>query len=114
MLRQRGRLELLAELEQFVLLAVLHVGTDAYGVPVRRELESRLQRRVSRGAVYVTLDRLEAKGYLESRVGDPSPERGGRARRYYAATRRGRAVLAESRLALTRMWDGIQPIGGEA
>ena len=113
MLQRDGRTEILAEFEQFVLLAVLHVGTEAYGVPVRREIERRLRRSVSRGAVYVTLDRLEAKGYLASRFGDPAPERGGRSKRCYAVTHRGHAVLAESRRALVQMWDGFEPLGGE-
>ena len=113
MLRREGLVEILAEFEQFVLLAVLHVGPEAYGVPVRRELERRLCRSVSRGAVYVTLDRLETKGYLTSNFGEPAPERGGRSRRCYTVTRTGQAVLAESRRALVKMWEGFEPLGGE-
>ena len=75
----------LGEFEHLVLLAVLRVGEDAYAVPVRAEIESRAGRAVSRGALYTTLDRLEQKGLLRSRLGDPLPERGGRARRYYTA-----------------------------
>ena len=77
----------LGEFEHLVLLAVLRVGDDAYAVPVRAEIESRAGRAVSRGALYATLDRLEQKGLLAA-PGDPLPERGGRARRYYAVARR--------------------------
>ena len=104
---------LLGEFEQFVLLAVLQAGSDAYGVTVRRELEQRLNRPVSRGAVYITLDRLERKGYLDSRLTDPTPARGGRAKRCYKATRRGLRALGESRRALLKMWEGLEPAASE-
>jgi DNA-binding PadR family transcriptional regulator len=98
----------LGEFEQMVLLAVLRLGDDAYAVPVLDEIERRTGRSVSRGSVYVTLDRLETKGYLRSRLGDPTAERGGRARRYYALRPRALAALRESRRALIALWRGLE------
>ena len=102
---------LLGEFEQMVLLAVLCAGQehDAYGVNVHEELEGRTRRRVSRGAVYMTLDRLEKKGLLVSYLTEPTPERGGRARRCYRPTRPALAALRESRRALLRLWEGLVP-----
>jgi DNA-binding PadR family transcriptional regulator len=99
----------LGEFEQMVLLAVLcaaQEGGDAYGVTVHSELEHRTKRRVARGAVYMTLDRLEKKGLLESYLTDPTPERGGRAKRCYSVTRPALAALRASRRALVALWEG--------
>src|SRR5436853_4420362 len=82
----------LGEFEQVVLLAVLRLGEDAYAVSILDEIVRCTGRPVARGSVYITLDRLETKGYLRSGLGDPTPERGGRAKRYY--TVRPRAVAA--------------------
>jgi PadR family transcriptional regulator PadR len=100
----------LGEFEQMVLLAVLCAGqdADAYGVTVHVELEKRTRRRVARGAVYMTLDRLEKKGLLSSYLTDPTPERGGRAKRCYRATKPALAALRESRRALLRLWEGLE------
>ena len=72
----------LGEFEQLVLLAIARLKGEAYGVPIVEEIERRTGRRVPRGAVYVVLRRLEEKGYVSSRMSDPTPERGGKARRY--------------------------------
>jgi len=98
----------LGELEQIVLLAVLRLGDAAYGTPILDEIEAQAGRRIARGALYTALDRLEAKGCLKSRVGDPLPERGGRARRYFTVTPAALRALKESRLALMRLWRGIE------
>jgi DNA-binding PadR family transcriptional regulator len=101
---------LLGEFEQMVLLAVIQAAQeagDAYGVTVHVELEARARRRVARGAVYMTLDRLEKKGLLTSYLTDPTPERGGRARRCYRVTKPAMAALRESRRALLRLWEGV-------
>ena len=74
---------------------------------MRDEIERRTGRRVSRGSVYVTLDRLETKGYLSSKLADPTATRGGRAKRYYALRPRAMAALRESRRALLQMWRGV-------
>ena len=97
----------LGELEVMVLLAVLRRPDDAYAVTVRREISDRAGRDVSRGSVYVTLDRLEKKGLLVSRVGEPEPVRGGKAKKFYAPTDEGRATLTRSLVALREMSSGL-------
>jgi PadR family transcriptional regulator PadR len=104
-----NRQTFLGEFEMLVLLAAVRLGEGAYGVTIRREIEGRTGRGVGRGALYVTLDRLEQKGYLGSRLADPTPERGGRARRYYRVERAGLAALRESRAMISRMWQGLEP-----
>lgn len=106
--------ESLGEFEQIVLLAVLALGDAAYAVPVRREIRRLTSRDVARGAIYVTLDRLEQKGYLASRLGEPTAARGGRARRYYRATPTARAALRRSRHALEKLWAAADAALGEA
>lgn len=103
----------LGEFEQLVLLAVLQIGNGAYGVPVRREIERRTGRAVSRGAVYTTLDRLESKGLLGSWLGEPTPQRSGKAKRFYRVERAGIGALKESRTALRSMWAGLETVLGE-
>jgi len=97
----------LGEFEHVVLLAVLRLGDAAYAVAVRDEIARHTGRRVSRGSVYVTLDRLETKGCLRSRLADPTPERGGRAKRYYALRPRAIEALKENRRTLAAMWRGL-------
>lgn len=101
----------LGEFEQMVLLAVLRLGENAYGVPVRREITKRTQRELTVGALYQTLDRLETKGLLASRSGDSTPERGGRAKRYFRITATGMRALRDSRVAFDAMWEGLEPYG---
>ncbi|HEV8200044.1 MAG TPA: helix-turn-helix transcriptional regulator [Candidatus Polarisedimenticolia bacterium] len=92
-----------------VLLAVLRLGDAAYAVPIRREIAVRTHRSPARGAIYITLDRLEEKGYLESWLGDAAAERGGRPRRYYKVKPAGVRALEQSWTALRRMWEGMEP-----
>lgn len=99
----------LGEFEQSLLLAVVHLGDNAYGVTVRHELQQRLGREVAMGAIYTSLNRLEGKGYLRSTMSEPTPERGGRSRRYFVIRPAGAAALRESRERLTRMWKGLSP-----
>jgi DNA-binding PadR family transcriptional regulator len=89
--------------EQLILLALARLGSDAYGMTVRREIESRTGRSVSLGAVYVTLDRLEHKGYISSHNGGSMPERQGRARRFFRLESPGRLALAHALDAVDRM-----------
>lgn len=103
-----ARRDHLGEFEQLVLLAVLRLQDDAYGVPIRREIEHRTGRSLTVGALYRTLDRLEDKGYVSSRFGDPTPERGGRSRRYFTVRPLGVRTLRASRDALAAMWDGLE------
>jgi PadR family transcriptional regulator len=97
----------IGELEQVVLLAIMRVGDEAYGVPIRQVIERDAGRRLTLGAVYTTLSRLEDKGLARSRTGDPSPQRGGRRKRYYAVTPAGQRALAASIGALRRMARGL-------
>jgi DNA-binding PadR family transcriptional regulator len=99
--------EALGEFEQLVLLAIVHLGEDVYGVPIADEIERRTGRPVSPAAVYVTLRRLEQKGLLSSTMSDPTPERGGKARRCVRITPAGRDMLRASRQALDSMWKGL-------
>ena len=98
----------LGELEQIVLLAVLRLGDEAYAVPILEVIERDAGRRIARGALYTALDRLEAKGCLRSRVGDPIAERGGRARRYFTVTPAAVRSLKASRQTLQRLWNGLE------
>ena len=98
----------LGEFEQMVLLAVLQCRDNAYGVTVEREIKERTGRRVSPGAVYMTLDRLEKKGLLKSRLTEPTPERGGRPKRCYEITERALVALTDSRRALRNLWRGLK------
>ncbi len=100
----------IGELEQMVLLAILQLGDDAYGTAVMKELSRRVDRNVSRGALYVTLDRLEEKGMLTSRLSDPTPRRGGRPKRYMTVTPDGVAALRNSRAAWMSLWDGLDSV----
>lgn len=102
--------ESLGEFEELVLLAVLRVGDEAYGVPILEEIRRRTGRDVLRPAVYVTLRRLERKGLLGCRTGDATTERGGRARKFYRVERAGLDALRESRAALLSMWDGLETV----
>jgi PadR family transcriptional regulator len=96
------------ELEQLILLFVLRLGADAYANPIREELARTAGRRVARGALYTALERLEQKGCLRSTMGEPLPERGGRARRYFTVTPAGVRALRRSRRVLLRLWDGLE------
>jgi DNA-binding PadR family transcriptional regulator len=96
----------LGEFEQVVLLATLRLGDKAYAVAVQQEILRCTGRDVSRGSIYVTLDRLETKGYLRSHLADATPERGGRAKRYYTLRPAAISALKESRRALVALWRG--------
>ncbi|HEY7474193.1 MAG TPA: helix-turn-helix transcriptional regulator [Vicinamibacterales bacterium] len=101
------RSDALGEFEQSVLLAIAHLGDDAYGVSVRREIERRTQRSIAVGALYTALDRLERKGYVSSRMSEPTPERGGRSKRHFRLRAAGAAALRQARERINRMWDGL-------
>lgn len=94
----------LGEFELMLLLAVVHLGDDAYGVPISRELEAHRGRDVSLGSVYAALERLEAKGLVVSTLGNPTPERGGKAKRYFRITKEGLRQVHETRRVLTELW----------
>lgn len=97
----------LGEFEQLVLLALMRLGDNAYGVPVYEELRRRARRDVSLGAVYKTLDRLEQKGFVTSYIGAPTSERGGRRKRYFRIAPAGVRVLRQALRAIRSMTDGL-------
>ncbi len=99
----------LGEFEQMVLLAILHVKGEAYGVPIVEEIERRTGRTVSRAAVYVTLRRLEDRGVIASWMSEPTGERGGKARRCVRVRPEGIDLLRESRRAMESMWGDLDP-----
>ncbi len=100
--------------ELMVLLAIIRLGEDsAYGVTISRELEDTTGREALLGSVYNALDRLEDKGRVSSRLGDPTPERGGRAKRYFRVTSKGVQEVNTTRKALTALWKRV-PTGGLA
>jgi PadR family transcriptional regulator PadR len=99
--------EYLGEFEQIVLLALIRLGDNAYGVPIRQHIETRTKRSVSIGALYRALDRMEEKGLVKSWFGEPTPERGGRAKRYFRAEPLGLRALERTRHALAVMWEGL-------
>jgi PadR family transcriptional regulator PadR len=96
-----------AEFELRILLTVLRCGERAVASAIHEDLQARTGRRTSLGAVYVTLDRLERKGLLDSTLGDPRPERGGRSRRHYRLSPRGRAAVREERRMMHALWRGL-------
>lgn len=97
------------EFEQLLLFALLRLGDDAYGVTIRREIERRTDRTVSIGAVYTALQRLEDRGLVRSHIGEPTPERGGRRKRFYALEPAGARALSASYRNLIEMSRGLEP-----
>ena len=106
----KAKTPVLGDFEQLVLLGVLRIELEdaAYGAAIRQEIHARSRRDVSINAVYTTLDRLESKGLLKSWVGDPTPQRGGRRRKFYALRPAGVAALRQAYRAFTAMADGLQ------
>jgi PadR family transcriptional regulator PadR len=103
----------LGEFELMVLLTIIHLGDDAYGVPLSRELAIRRGRDVSVGSVYAALDRLEAKGFVASYLGESTPERGGRAKRYFRVTQQGLRSAHATRNVLSKLWKSLPSPGEE-
>jgi len=98
----------LGEFEQIVLLAMARTGDEAYAVSIHDEILQTTGRSVSIPAVYVTLSRLEKKGLVSSWMGEPSPRRGGRAKRYFELSGKGREALEQSREVLAHLWEGLE------
>ena len=103
----------LGELELMILLSVVGLGEEAYGVPISREIEKHVGRDVSLASVYAALERLAARGLVASRLGDPTPERGGKARRYFRVTKVGLRQMQETRRVLQKMWRSLPVLRGE-
>ena len=111
---EMGRLDSLGQFEQLILTAILALRDDAYGVTIHAKVqELATPKSISLGAVYVTLDRLEDKGFIVSRLSDPTPERGGRAKRFYRLEALGERALQESAVTAKRIWDGIAEVWGK-
>ena len=106
--------QLLTDLELMILLAVLRTGDDAYVVPIARDIEETAGRVVARAALYTALERLETRGLVSSRLGEPTAERGGKAKRYFAVTKAGLASTRATQRAFMAMWRGLAELKGEA
>jgi DNA-binding PadR family transcriptional regulator len=104
--------ESLGQFEFMVLLAVMRLGEDAYGVPIAREIEDTTGRGIAFGSVYFALDRLEEKGLVSSKLGEPTAERGGRAKRYFRVTGRGLRDAKDACRVLVKLWQGLPQIEG--
>jgi len=104
----------LGEMELMVLLAVVRLGDGAYGVPISKELLELAGRELAFGSIYAALDRMQRKGFVSSVLGDSTPERGGRAKRYFRATPAGIRALKTTRTALMNLWSGIPLLEGRA
>jgi PadR family transcriptional regulator, regulatory protein PadR len=102
----------LGNFELMVLLAVLQVGDEAYGVPIAREIEDKSGREILLGSVYAALERLEAKGLVASSIGDPTAARGGRAKKYFRVTAKGLREARDTRRALEGLWRGLPQLHG--
>jgi PadR family transcriptional regulator, regulatory protein PadR len=102
----------LGDFELIVMLALMRLGRDAYGVPISHEIEQQSGREVALGSVYAALERLEGKGLVSSDLGRPTPERGGRAKRYFRITSNGVREVREARKALIKLWRGLPELAG--
>ena len=100
----------LGEMEHLVLLAILRLGREAYGIPILDEVASRSGRSVSKATVYVALKRLERKGFVSSRLGEATSERGGRAKRYFRLRPAGLKAMRDSRAMLLRLWRDYETV----
>ena len=103
----------LGEFELMVILALTQVGDGAYGVPIAKELERHRRREVLLGSVYAALDRLQRKGLVSSTLGDPTPERGGKAKRYFQVTDKGFGAVRETREVLMGLWRKLPELKGD-
>ena len=95
-----------------VLLAVMRLGGDAYGVPITDTIETASGREIAAGSIYITLDRLEEKCFVTSRLGESTPERGGRAKTYFRITGKGVRVVRAAQRTLVRLWSGVPELHG--
>jgi DNA-binding PadR family transcriptional regulator len=103
----------LSNFELMVLLAVLRLGDEAYGVPIAEEIEKRRRKAVSIGSVYAALDRLSSKGFVVSELGEATAERGGKAKKYFRIAGKGLAEVRETRRTLMELWSGLPDVQGK-
>jgi len=104
--------EFLGSFELLVLLALIRLGDDAYGVPISQAIQDSSGRQVAIGSVYITLDRLESKGLVSSRLGEATAERGGRAKTYFRITAKGLREVRQARRTLINLWRGVPSLDG--
>src|SRR6186997_3264585 len=105
----------ISNFELMVMLALIRLGDDAYGVPISQEIEEQSGHDVAMGSVYAALERLQDRGFVSSSIGEPTPERGGRAKKYFKVTGKGMKVVQETQQTLTRLWKGLPKLqGGKA
>ena len=103
----------MSQFELMVMLTLIRLGDEAYGVPISRALEAHSGRDVALGSVYVTLERLEGKGFVSSNLGNPTRERGGRAKRYFRVTAKGLREVRDAQRVLTALWRGLPELKGD-
>jgi DNA-binding PadR family transcriptional regulator len=103
---------LLTDFELMILLAILRIGEQAYGVPIAGEIEAATGRPVTRASIYAALDRLQRMGLVKSEMGDPTPERGGRAKKFFSVTAAGLRAAKEAQRAFSTMWRGLPQLRG--
>jgi PadR family transcriptional regulator PadR len=103
----------LGSLELMVMLALIRLGDNAYGVPISREIEKTSGREVALGSVYATLERLEQKGLVSSELGEPTAERGGRAKKYFRVKAKGLREIRQTQAVLKKLWRGLPQLEGE-
>jgi len=108
-----AKLGILGGFELLVLIALLRLGDDAYGVPIANEIEASSGRSVSIGSIYITLARLERKGLVSSTLGEPTAVRGGRAKAYFRLTAKGLRDVRQARRTLIRLWQGVPKLEGD-
>ena len=106
------RSEFLGGFELLVLLALIRLGDEAYGVPISEAIEESSGKEVALGSVYITLERLENKGLVSSRLGEPTAERGGRAKTYFKVTAKGLREVRQAQRTLKTLWKGVPQLEG--
>jgi PadR family transcriptional regulator, regulatory protein PadR len=115
MLDQMAKGDQLGSFELMVMLALIRLGENAYGVPLCEQLEKRTGRTMAVGSVYAALERLEGKGFVKSELGEATPERGGRAKKYFRLSAKGLKQVRETQRALVKLWHGLPELeGGKA
>jgi PadR family transcriptional regulator PadR len=109
---QMSKRNYLGTFELTVMLVLIRLDENAYGLPIAQEIEMKSGREVSLGSIYATLDRLEAKGLVVSKLGEPTPERGGRAKKYFSVTAKGVREVRETQRFLKQLWLGLRKLEG--
>ena len=102
----------LGNFELMVMLVLIRLGENAYGIPIAHEIEMKSGREVSLGSIYATLERLEAKGLVSSKLGEPTQERGGRAKKFFGVTAKGMREVSETQRVLKLLWQGLRQLEG--